>query len=76
MRRQGIVKIDEHALGYGWGFGFGHRWLPHLVQHLIVSTWNRFACWRWGHRTIGPFYEDGELVLDKHCYNCGKRWVE
>ena len=59
----GIVR-HGHALAYGWHHGFGRRWLPNSIQHLIVHLWNWQSC-RWlGHNWM-PDFDELRTVLEE-----------
>ena len=74
MDEFGIVihhhKTTGPKLAYVWRHGFGHRWLPYIAQHTIVSVWNAVACRIWGHDWFPDFDDatseelvDGKLVM-------------
>lgn len=49
FRAMDICKVTRIHLGYTFGGGFGHRWLPRGLKDLIVIWWNRVACLAVGH---------------------------
>lgn len=64
----GLSKTD-HWLLYRNEGGFGYTWMPARLKHAIVDVWNFFACWRFGHQSVGPIEgEEGEECM--HC--CAK----
>ena len=69
----GIAKMDHWLVYSGRACGFGHKWLPMWVKRRIINIWNFFACWRFGHSTIGDV-GDGEFINE--CMHCCKEFGE
>ena len=70
FRDTGLVwsKIDH---GFTWGWRHDHLlWAPYWLRKAIVHTVNRMMCKIYGHRVIGPFEDDGRVVVEKCCYMC------
>lgn len=68
-KEYGIV-FDGGRLVYGWKHGFGYRWMPHVIQKIVVNTWNPIACRFLGHWWLD--YRWNGVDKELTCVHCNK----
>lgn len=56
----GIV-LDGHRLLYGWKHGH-LRGSPRWMSRMIVTVWNRIACFLFGHSFLDPLVDREEFL--------------
>ena len=67
------LTLHHHSLAWGMNHG-ALRWAPHWFRHMIVTVWNWISCRLFGHDVFGPIIEDGQVLHDKVCVNCSKKY--
>lgn len=67
-----LSRNSKGKLVYRLRGGFGHRWLPAKVQHVITAIWNPVACHFYGHDFLDEdrLFGNGKIV----CTACCKEW--
>lgn len=66
--------VFGHTCKLAWGMNHGaFQWAPSWAKHLVVTTWNKVACFVIGHDRYDLPADEG--FPEQHfCASCCKEW--